>query len=292
MKIGSEAHKDLFCQSFMDSHLLYEPETLAWPELDSTMIERIQRIPFWDEALYTERKAGVMLKAYAETVEDPQIRAAIALQAAEEARHGRVISYLINHYGIQVAERAEKPLPQNLEPAFVKFGYGECFDSFFAFGLFGIARQGGFIPDALFTIFNTLVDEEARHMVFFVNWIAHKQIVEGRGALRPFSSLHQYTGAAFRRLDNFMSMGKNKKKSANKKGFTAAGAKAVKVDLTLESFLEMCILENAKRMQAYPEELLRPDFLPAIASLAFNTTKLLPKRKLNQPVGKELEARG
>jgi len=25
MKIGSEAHKDLFCQSFMDSHLLYEP---------------------------------------------------------------------------------------------------------------------------------------------------------------------------------------------------------------------------------------------------------------------------
>lgn len=292
MKIGSEAHKDLFCQSFMDSHLLYEPETLAWPELDSAIIERIQRIPFWDEALYTERKAGVMLKAYAETVEDPQIRAAIALQAAEEARHGRVIGYMINHYGIQVAERAEKPLPENLEPAFVKFGYGECFDSFFAFGLFGIARQGGFIPDALFTIFNTLVDEEARHMVFFVNWIAHKQIVEGRGALRPVTSFQQYTGAAFRRLDNFMSMGKGKKKSANKKGFTAAGAKAVKVDLTLESFLEMCIAENAKRMQAYPEELLRPDFLPAIASLALNTAKLLPKRKPNQPVGKELEARG
>lgn len=284
MKIGSEAHKDLFCQSFMNSHLLYEPETLAWPELDSAMIERIQRIPFWDEALYTERKAGVMLKAYAETVEDPQIRAAIALQAAEEARHGRVIGYMINHYGIQVAERAEKPLPENLEPAFVKFGYGECFDSFFAFGLFGIARQGGFIPDALFTIFNTLVDEEARHMVFFVNWIAHKQITEGRGALRPVTSFQQYTGAAFRRLDNLMSMGKGKKKSANKKGFTAAGAKAIKVDLTLESFLEMCIAENAKRMQAYPEELLRPAFLPAIASLAYSTVKLLPKRKEQQSV--------
>lgn len=292
MKIGSEAHKNLFCQSFMDSHLLYEPETLAWPELDSAMIERLQKIPFWDEALYTERKAGVMLKAYAETVEDPQIRAAIALQAAEEARHGRVIGYMISHYGIQVAERAEKPLPENLEPAFIKFGYGECFDSFFAFGLFGIARQGGFIPDALFTIFNTLVDEEARHMVFFVNWIAHKQITEGWGSLRSVTSLQQYTGAAFRRLDNFMSMGKSKKKSANKKGFTAAGAKAIKVDLTLESFLEMCIAENAKRMQAYPEDLLRPDFLPAIASLAYSTVKLLPKRKSSQPMGEELGARG
>jgi hypothetical protein len=291
MKIGSEAHKELFCQSFMDSHLLYEPEILAWPELDRAMIERLQKIPFWDEALYTERKAGVMLKAYAETVEDPMIQAAIALQAEEEARHGRVIGYMINHYGIQVPERAAKPLPENLEPAFIKFGYGECFDSFFAFGLFGIARQGGFIPDALFNIFNTLVDEEARHMVFFVNWIAHKQIVEGRGALRPFSSFQQYTGAAFRRLDNLMGMSKKgKKKPANQKGFTAAGAKAVKVDLTLESFLQMCITENARRMAAYPEDLLRPDFLPAIASLAYNTVKRLPKRD-RQPA-EEIGARG
>jgi hypothetical protein len=280
MKIGSEAHRDLFCKSFMDSHLQYEPETLEWPELDSTMIKRLQGIPFWDEALYTERKAGVMLKAYAETVDDPIIRDAIALQALEEARHGRVIEYMINHYGIQVPERPEKPLPEDLEPAFIKFGYGECFDSFFAFGLFGIAREGGFIPDALFNIFNTLVDEEARHMVFFVNWIAYKQTVEGQGWLRPVNSFRQYTGAAFRRLESLtQGIGNRKKKSTNKKGFTAGGAKAVKVDLTLESFLQTCLTENEKRMGVYPGELLRPDFLPAVVSIAYNTVKLLPKRK-------------
>lgn len=279
MKIGSEAHRQLFCRSFMDSHLPYEPETLPWPELDSAAIERIRKIPFWDEALYTERKAGVMLKAYAELVDDPLIQEAIALQAMEEARHGRVIEYMVNHYGIEVPERPEKPLPANLEPAFIKFGYGECFDSFFAFGLFGIARQTDFIPEAMFNIFNTLVDEEARHMVFFVNWIAHKQIVEGRGLLRPYTSLQQYTGAALRRLDSFKGMGKKGKKPASKKGFTASGAKAVKVDLSLETFLETCLSENEKRMSVYPDELLRPDFLPAIASIALNTVKLLPKRK-------------
>lgn len=280
MKIGSEAHKALFCGSFMDSHLSYEPETLPWPDLDSTMIERVQKIPFWDEALYTERKAGVMLQAYADQVSDPVIREAIALQAQEEARHGRVIEYMINRYDIKVPERAAKPLPTDLEPAFIKFGYGECFDSFFAFGLFGIARQTEFMPEALFNIFNTLVDEEARHMVFFVNWIAHKQVEEGQAILRPYTSLRQYTGAALRRLDSMQSMTKSsKKKTEHKKGFTAAGAKAVKVDLSLESFLEMCISENERRMQAYPSELLRPDFLPAIANLAFNTIKLLPKRK-------------
>ncbi|MDX2244904.1 MAG: ferritin-like domain-containing protein [Leptolyngbyaceae cyanobacterium bins.302] len=280
MKIGSEAHKELFCGSFMESHLLYEPETLPWPELDSAAIDRLRKIPFWDEALYTERKAGVMLQAYADLVEDPMIREAIALQAREEARHGRIIEYMVNHYHIEVPERPEKPLPANLEPAFINFGYGECFDSFFAFGLFGIARQTDFIPEALFNIFNTLVEEEARHMVFFVNWIAHKQVVEGQAFLRPYTSFSQYTGAAFRRLESIQGMGKGKK-STNKKGFTASGAKAVKVDLSLESFLEMCISENEKRMTAYPAELLRPEFLPTIASLALNTVRLLPKRKTN-----------
>lgn len=280
IKIGTEAHKELFCRSFMDSHLSYEPETLPWPELDGAAVERLRKIPFWDEALYTERKAGVMLQAYADLVEDPMIRAAIALQAREEARHGRVIGYMVNRYGIEVPERVEKPLPADLEPAFIKFGYGECFDSFFAFGLFGIARQTDFIPEALFNIFNTLVDEEARHMVFFVNWIAHKQITEGGGAFRSYNSFYQYTSAAFRRLESVKGMGK-KGKSTNKKGFTASGAKAVKVDLSLETFLETCISENEKRMSVYPPELLRPEFLPAIASVALNTVKLLPKRKVN-----------
>jgi hypothetical protein len=32
MKIGSEAHNELFCRSFMESHLEYEPEQLPWPQ--------------------------------------------------------------------------------------------------------------------------------------------------------------------------------------------------------------------------------------------------------------------
>lgn len=284
MKIGSEEHKTLFCQSLIESHVQYEPEQLLWPELDATTLERLRGIPFWDEALYTERKAGVMLQTYADTVDDPLIREAIALQASEEARHGRLIEYMIHHYGIEVPERPEKPLPVDLEPAFIKFGYGECFDSFFAFGLFGIARQAGFIPDPLFAIFDRLVDEEARHMVFFVNWIAYKQITEGQGLLRPVNSLRQYTGAMLRRLDNLKGMGRKGKKSTHKKGFTATGAKSIKVDLSLESFLATCLQENQNRMSDYDPRLLRPNFLPAVTGVALNAVKLFPSRKQNAVV--------
>jgi hypothetical protein len=278
MKLGSEDHKQLFCSNFMQMHRVYEPETLPWPELDEATLGRLRKIPFWDEALYTERKAGVMLQAYADTVADPMIRQAIALQAQEEARHGRLIEYMVQNYGLEVPERPAKPLPDDLEPAFIKFGYGECFDSFFAFGLFAIARQTEYIPEALFAIFDTLIDEEARHMVFFVNWMAHKEITEGRGLLRPFNSLNQYTGAMLRRLDNLRGMGKGKK-TQNKKGFTAAGAKSVKVDLSLETFLEACLSANDQRMQAYPAELLRPNFLPIMTGLGHNALRLVPKRK-------------
>ncbi len=275
MKIGSEAHKQLFCQSFMESHLKYEPEQLPWPKLDVAQLERLRGIPFWEEALNTESNAGFMLNAFAQKVNDPMLRDAIALQGMEESRHSRLIQFLIDHYGIDTKLHPPKPIPDRIESAFVEFGYGECFDSFFAFGLFAIARPSGLLPDQFFTIFDPVINEEARHMVFFVNWVAYKLVNEGRGAkaLRDAHSLWNYTGALRNRLDSF----KGEKKGSGQ-GFTASGAGAVTIDLTLENFLSTCIQENDRRMSVYDPRLLRPEFLPKVAKTAFGMIKLLPKR--------------
>lgn len=278
MKIGSEAHKILFCESFMASHRIYEPEQLPLPNLDSAALERLQGVPFWDEALYTERRAGVMLRAYADRVDDPLLQAAIALQAQEEARHGRLIEHLLQRYQIQTPERPVATLPSDLESAFIQFGYGECFDSFFAFGLFSIVRQAGLVPEPLFTVFDPILDEEARHIVFFVNWMAYQQIQAGRGFGRGFNSLWQYAGALRRRLDNLRSSGKMPEQE-NKQGFTATGAKAFTTGLTLETFLQACLEENTKRMSLYDDRLLRPQVLPIATSIACRGLKLLPRRR-------------
>lgn len=34
MRIGSQEHKELFCRWFMDTHNVYEPVDLPWPDLD------------------------------------------------------------------------------------------------------------------------------------------------------------------------------------------------------------------------------------------------------------------
>jgi hypothetical protein len=56
MQLGSEQHKQLFCHSFLDTHLEYQPQNLPWPELDQTNLNRLKSIPFWREALTIEQR--------------------------------------------------------------------------------------------------------------------------------------------------------------------------------------------------------------------------------------------
>lgn len=276
MKIGTEEHKELFCQSFMDSYLKYEPENLPWPNLDSDTLALMRSIPFWGEALFTEKNAGVMVSAFAETITDPMIKDAIALQGREETRHGKMIEFLINHYQLEVKERPPEPIGKNIEKDFISFGYDECLDSFFAFGLFEIARQSGLFPETFFTIFDPILDEEARHIVFFVNWIAYLQINRGQGAviLRAVNSLWNYGGALMHLVD--MVKGGEETTSDN---FTFTGANSFDVDLTPELFLSTCIEQNNLRMSKFDARLLQPKLLPNLSGIAYNILKMIPKWK-------------
>ena len=58
MKIGSEAHKEIFCRHFMQTYQECDPKTLPWPDLDEIALARLRSVPFWQEVFYTERHAG------------------------------------------------------------------------------------------------------------------------------------------------------------------------------------------------------------------------------------------
>ena len=281
MKLGSFHHKKLFCRQFLDSYLDYEPETLPWPELDSVSLERLRGIPFWQEALYAERKAGKLVGAFAQTIEDPLLQEAITLQAQEENRHARLIEHLIQRYDIPITEPEVAEVPEDIEAAFTTFGFEECLDSFFAFGMFGIAHQAQYMPEAMFEIFAPILDEEARHIVFFVNWVTYRQIQLGRQwiGFRAAHALWFYSQALLNVAKVFGGAGEREEQ-----GFTATSASGFMENLTPEQFFTMCLAQNQLRMGQFDPRLLQPSLLPKLSQLALTVIKLWPRRYPAAPV--------
>src|SRR5271165_126290 len=105
IKVGSEAHKELFCRQFLETHELYDPATLRWPDLDEAQLSRLRSVPFWQEVYHTERRAGAIVAAFTPMVADPLVREAVALQGVEEERHAQLLRVMIDRYDLDATEQ-------------------------------------------------------------------------------------------------------------------------------------------------------------------------------------------
>jgi hypothetical protein len=277
IKVGSEVHKELFCRQFLETHELYDPAVLPWPDLDDAQLERLRSVPFWQEVYHTERRAGAIVAAFTPMVEDPLVREAVALQGVEEARHAQLLRVMIDRYRLDATEQPLETLPANLETAFIDFGFGECMDSFLGFGAFKTARQSEFLPEGMFEIFDVLMHEETRHIVFFINYMAWREVRRGRGAspLRALTSAWYY-GRALSRLLGMVRRGKD---TNDGKDFAITEANMFLEGFSFRQFVEDCYRENGRRMSAFDPNLLQPRLLPAIANMAVAGLRTWERRR-------------
>ena len=273
IKIGSDDHRDLFCQDFIDSYTDYDPATLPWPELSAADLEKLRGVPFWQEVLYTERRAGMIVQAFAKTIDDPIVRKAVDLQGREESRHADLLREMVRRYQIVVTELPLETIAADVELAFKDFGFGECLDSFLGFGAFKLARQSAFLPESMFSIFETLMYEETRHIVFFVNWMAWQAVRQGQGAAwrRGLTSLRFYY-RALRRMFETIRRGQQVNDGRD---FSATQANLFLEDFTFRRFLAYCYEENNRRMGHFDGNLLKPSFMPALADVALSSLRVL-----------------
>lgn len=280
MQIGSEAHKELYCRTFLEGHRKYEPEDLPWPELDDDSLALLRGIPFWTFALQAEEDAGPMVYATAEVATDPLVREALALQGYEETRHARIIKHMIGLYGLSVDE-IHVSMPGNVEEAFVDFGFEECLDSFGSFGLFQLARQSRIVPDPLFDIFDQVMQEEAFHIVFFINWFAHRQASRGvySQALRIPKSLWHYGKALWKIVELFTD-----DEADEAENFVVTGASAFVDNLTPRLVIATCLSENARRMSGFDPRLIQPRLVPGLARMGLAALRVVPKRWAGEAV--------
>jgi len=263
IRIGSEAHKTLFCRTLLDTFNPYKPAVIDWPELDSQARDRLVSLPIWDIAVQTEGRARLNVASFAAVTSDPLLRTAIELNAFEEGRHKHVLSNLVAAYGIALAPEPHYVVQGDPEWAFMVTGYSECIDSFFAFGLFESAKRSGFFPQALVDTFEPVIQEEARHILFFVNWAAwHRRTMPLWR--RPFFEL-KVLAVWLLLIWERIGIARDVGSGVQDNNFTMSGAKSLGDDIDVAGLIDLCLAENRRRMSPYDPRLLRPFAVPALA---------------------------
>ena len=158
-------------------------------------------------------------------------------------------------------------------------GYSECVDSFFAFGLFELAKRSGFFPMSLVAMFEPVMQEECRHILFFTNWV--------RWHRRNLSLLRR---AIFdvRRLSVFLRLILERIETARDVGggdnFTMTGHESMGIEIDLAGLMKTCLEENERRMSCYDERLLRPTFMPRMVRIA----RCFVRNRKNASIGERI----
>lgn len=275
---GSDLHRAETCRMFRETFNPYRPAVLDWPALEPAALARIVALPIWDIAVQTEGKARLRMAAYAGTVANPDMRCALALNAWEEHRHKEVLSRMVEAYGIPLAPEAPYAWPRDPEWAYLVTGYSECIDSFFAFGLFDVARRSGLFPDELVDTFEPVMQEECRHILLFANWLAwHRAQLSFWRRLRFEAKVARvWTFLVWERIGLARSFDGDGASTVQDNNFTLNGAQAVAAEApSLRGILALCLAENERRFAGYDARLQRPTTVPRLARLAL---RLLPGR--------------
>jgi hypothetical protein len=260
VRVGSEQHKTLFSRMLLDTHNPYRPAVIDWPHLEADARDRLVRLPIWDTAVLTEGKASLRVKSYAKVVVDPLLKEAIELNGFEEARHKVVLSNLVQAYGIALAPEPEYVTPRHTEWAFMVVGYSECIDSFFAFGLFEVAKTSGYFPPELVETFEPVIHEEGRHILFFVNWVAwHRRNMPLWR--RPWFELKVLAVWAFLVWER-IGIATDVSNGVQDNNFTINGASQLADDIDVFKLIDVCQAENGRRLANYDRRLKRPRFVP------------------------------
>jgi hypothetical protein len=272
---GEKRHMVMFSRMLLETFNPYKPAVIPWPKLDGEARQRLVSLPIWDIAVQTEGRAGLRVKSFAQTITEQPLRDAFDRMAFEETRHKEVLSHLVAAYGINLAPEPEYQVPKDPEWGFLVTGLSECIDSFFAFGLFELARRSGFFPMELVETFEPVIQEEARHILFIVNWLAwHKANMKWwRRPYFFFKKLLVWLFLIGERIGLARDMGGGKQ-DAN---FAVTGSSAVSAeDVDVTELMEICLQENERRMAHYDRRLLRPTTIPRLVRFALF---FLPRRK-------------
>jgi len=257
---GSDVHRREICRMFRETFNPYRPSMLEWPKLEPEVLKRIVELPIWDIAVQTEGKARLRMATYAATLDDTDMRDALALNASEENRHKEVLSRMVEAYGVELASEPPYVHPKDTEWAYLVTGFSECIDSFFAFGRFEVVQRSRLFPPGLIDTFEPVMQEECRHILLFANGVAwHRARLAWLQRIRfELSVAAVWVFLCWERIGLARELDAEGKAHKQDHKFVMNGAHSVTdVEISAPELMRVSLAENDRRFSGYDARLLR-----------------------------------
>ena len=146
-------------------------------------------------------------------------------------------------------------------------------DSFVGFGGFALARQKQIFPKGLLDIFEHILFEEARHIVFFINWWRYEEALAGNTSAiaRTVSALKYHVRAVMHTAQGAQGAAV----VPAPLDLTGGGSQAILEGVSPKMFLEIALAEERAMMARIDPRLLRPRIVPFLASAALLGLRML-----------------
>ncbi len=273
VKIGSDAHKHMFCRMLLETHDPYKPAVVDWPALSPDALERLCSLPIWDIAVQTEGRASINVHTYAAQLSDPLLREAITMDGDEEARHKRVLAKLIAAYGIEIAP--SRTIPRRAIPNGHRCAPATASASTVS------SRSASFAPRGSRAIFPKPSSKRSspqfrkRRATFCFSSTGSRGIDipcryrAGRGTRLRVTAI--WAVLIWERLA--IAKGIDANGVARDSNFLPANSSVIGKGLETPELIELCLAQNERRMSGYDARLLRPRLVPALARFALRSIK-------------------
>src|SRR5260370_34948418 len=86
IRVGSEAHKELFCGSFVDTHRPFRPVEIVWPDLQPEAAARLRAVPLRTAAARPDPRPAGEVQTLPRAAPGPVVSETISRQDNQAAR--------------------------------------------------------------------------------------------------------------------------------------------------------------------------------------------------------------
>ena len=196
----------------------------------------------------------------------------MTLQAQEQTLLVKTIQSFLSTYNIPAPALPAVKIPKNLEAAFIKVGYQNGLDLFWADGLRDAAQKANAVPASLDQRFEQLLVEQSRHTIFLVNWMAYQKAKLNKrwGDWNAVPALLSRSGALVTLIAAFGPKDLDERPAATR----------WMARYTIETFLKRCLAVHQTRMQTLGPDLLQPQLSVNLAKFTREIFKVWPKRRV------------